>query len=68
MADRPVRAHEAEAAMKEGASIAEVAALAVRDLDPSADLHATAAYRRAVAAVLVRRALTEAADRAKDAA
>jgi len=68
MADRPVRAHEAEAAMKEGAPIAEVAALAVRDLDPSADLHATAAYRRAVAAVLVRRALTEAADRAKDAA
>ena len=68
MADRPVRAHEAEAAMKEGVPIAEVAALAVRDLDPSADLHATAAYRRAVAAVLVRRALTEAADRAKDSA
>ena len=46
VADRPVRALEAEAAMKEGAPIADVAALAVRDLDPSADLHATAAYRR----------------------
>ena len=53
--------------MKEGLPIAEVAALAVHDLEPSADLHATAAYRRSVAAVLVRRALTEAVDRAKDA-
>ncbi len=68
MADRPVRAHEAEAAMKEGVPIADVAALAVRDLDPSADLHATAAYRRSVAAVLVRRALTEATERARSAA
>jgi carbon-monoxide dehydrogenase medium subunit len=68
MADRPVRAHEAEAAMKEGAPIADVAALAVRDLDPSADLHASAAYRRSVAAVLVRRALTEATERARSAA
>ena len=54
--------------MKEGAPIADVAALAVRDLDPSADLHASAAYRRSVAAVLVRRALTEATERARSAA
>ncbi|HTN80330.1 MAG TPA: xanthine dehydrogenase family protein subunit M [Acidimicrobiales bacterium] len=67
VADRPVRAREAEAAMQAGVSIDEAAALAVRDLDPSADLHATAAYRRSVAEVLVRRALTEASDRAKDA-
>ena len=67
VADRPVRPREAEAAMKDGQPIADVAALAVRDIEPLADLHATAAYRRSVAEVLVRRALTEAADRAKDA-
>ncbi len=68
VADRPVRALEAEAAMSEGAPLDEVAALATRDLEPSADLHATAAYRRKVAAVLVRRALTEASHRLKHAA
>jgi carbon-monoxide dehydrogenase medium subunit len=67
VSDRPVRAVEAEAAMRQGAPIDEVAALAARDLDPTADLHASAAYRRSVAKVLVRRALTEAAARAKDA-
>jgi aerobic carbon-monoxide dehydrogenase medium subunit len=67
VSDRPVRAVEAEAAMRQGAPIDEVAALAARDLDPTADLHASAAYRRSVAQVLVRRALTEAAARAKDA-
>ena len=67
VSDRPVRAVEAEAAMRQGAPIDEVAALAARDLDPTADLHASAAYRRSVAEVLVRRALTEAAARAKDA-
>ena len=67
VADRPVRAHEAEVAMQSGAPIDEVADLATRDLDPTADLHASAAYRRSVARVLVRRALTEATERAKDA-
>jgi carbon-monoxide dehydrogenase medium subunit len=66
VADRPVRATEAEAAMREGAPIPDVAALATRDIEPTADLHASAAYRRSVATVLVRRALTEAASRAKD--
>jgi carbon-monoxide dehydrogenase medium subunit len=66
VSDRPVRAHEAEAAMKEGVPVDEVAAIATRDLEPTADLHASAAYRRSVARVLVRRALTEAASRAKD--
>ena len=66
VSDRPVRAHEAEAAMKAGAAIDEAAAIAARDLEPTADLHASAAYRRSVARVLVRRALTEATDRAKD--
>jgi carbon-monoxide dehydrogenase medium subunit len=64
VADRPVRATDAEAAMREGAGMDEVVALATRDLEPSADLHATAAYRRQVASVLVRRALTEASERA----
>ena len=65
VADRPVRATEAEAAMQTGVAIDEVVALATRGLDPSADLHATAAYRRQVAGVLVRRALTEASERAR---
>jgi carbon-monoxide dehydrogenase medium subunit len=38
---------------------------ASNEIDPSTDIHATADYRRSVAAVLVRRALTEALQRAK---
>ena len=68
VSDRPVRASDAELAMRSGASVDEVAAIAVRDLDPPSDLHATAAYRRKVAGVLVRRALTEASERARSAA
>jgi carbon-monoxide dehydrogenase medium subunit len=60
VADRPVRATEAEAAANAGAPIEEVAELATRGLDPVSDLHASAAYRRHVAGVLVRRALTDA--------
>jgi carbon-monoxide dehydrogenase medium subunit len=67
VADRPVRATEAEAAMQSGVAIEEVVALATRGLEPVADLHATAAYRRQVAGVLVRRALTEASERARGA-
>lgn len=59
VADRPVRATEAEAALKAGASDDEVAAIAIRDLEPVADLHASASYRRTVAATLVRRALVD---------
>jgi carbon-monoxide dehydrogenase medium subunit len=65
VADRPVRATEAEAAMREGVPLDEVVATATRGLDPGADLHATAAYRRHVAGVLVRRALTQASERAR---
>jgi CO/xanthine dehydrogenase FAD-binding subunit len=72
VSDRPVRATAAEASL-EGASptddaIAEACALATNDLSPVSDLHATAAYRRTVAGVLVRRALTEAVTRARSAA
>src|SRR4051794_41919165 len=59
VADRPYRATEAEAAAKAGAPIEEIADLATRDLEPVADLHASSAYRKHVAGVLVRRALTE---------
>lgn len=72
VSDRPVRATAAEAVLR-GASptddaIAEACALATADLSPVSDLHATADYRRTVAGVLVRRALTEAVTRARSAA
>jgi carbon-monoxide dehydrogenase medium subunit len=47
------------------ARIAEAARVAgQRDIDPPSDIHATAAYRRHLASVLVGRALTRAAERA----
>jgi carbon-monoxide dehydrogenase medium subunit len=52
-----VRATAAEAALRSGASVDEVVDLATRDLDPVSDLHATAAYRRKVAGVMLRRAI-----------
>jgi carbon-monoxide dehydrogenase medium subunit len=55
----PERALEAERALDEDASSAEVADIATRDLSPVADVHADAAYRRRVAAVLVHRAVEE---------
>ena len=60
VADRPVRATAAEAALRDGAPVEEVVDLATRDLDPVSDLHATSAYRRKVAGVLVRRAIEQA--------
>ena len=42
----------------------EAARLGARALDPDSDIHATAQYRKEVAAVLGRRALQQAADRA----
>ena len=60
VAEVPVRATEAEEALKQGASADEVADLATKDLDPSADLHASAAYRKKVAGVCVKRAITRA--------
>jgi carbon-monoxide dehydrogenase medium subunit len=61
VADRPVRATDAEAALRDGASIDDVAALATRDIEPVSDLHATSEYRRTVARTLVKRALAEVA-------
>ena len=54
------RPGEAERALDQGADAAEVSALATRDLEPVSDVHADAAYRRKVAAVLVRRAIEQA--------
>jgi carbon-monoxide dehydrogenase medium subunit len=64
----PVRVREAETAVK-GAPLSEDAINAAAErvapaIDPQSDVHATAAYRRHVAAVLTRRALREAAQRA----
>jgi len=53
----------AERALDEGAPAAEVAEAATRDLSPVDDVHADGAYRRRIAAVLVRRAIQEARSR-----
>ena len=58
MAATPVRASSVEAALREGASAADAAALADAESDPSADLNASAEFRRHLARVLVGRALT----------
>ena len=60
VAEVPVRCTEAEQALNGGASADEVANLATKDLEPSADLHASAAYRKKVAGVCVKRAITRA--------
>jgi len=62
--DTPLRIPEAEAALAgqpagEGAW-AEAGRIVARAIDPATDLHATAAYRRKVSAVLTERALAEA--------
>jgi carbon-monoxide dehydrogenase medium subunit len=59
----PERALEAERALDEGATSAEVADIATRGLSPVADVHADSAYRRRLAAVLVRRAIEQAGAR-----
>jgi carbon-monoxide dehydrogenase medium subunit len=62
MGSTPVRARATEAALVDGASVAEAAALAADGTEPGADMHADADYRRHLARVLTRRAL-EAATR-----
>jgi carbon-monoxide dehydrogenase medium subunit len=68
----PTRAEEAERLLHDEAPGGEVidaaAAAAAHGLDPAADLHASADYRRRVAATLVGRALRDAFGRARDAA
>jgi carbon-monoxide dehydrogenase medium subunit len=60
MGATPMRAEAAEAAVAAGTSAVEAAAVADEGTDPSADLNASADYRRHLARVLVRRALEQA--------
>jgi carbon-monoxide dehydrogenase medium subunit len=67
VATTPVRLREAEAALagrKLDASAIKAAAAAARALEPISDIHAGADYRRHLAEVMTRRALTDAARRA----
>jgi carbon-monoxide dehydrogenase medium subunit len=68
VADRAVRATGAEAALIDqpanDETIAAAAQEAIRDLDPASDMHGSAAFRRHLASVAVRRALATAASRA----
>jgi carbon-monoxide dehydrogenase medium subunit len=68
VAEVPVRAGAAENLLRgeqaSSALFAQAAQRAVADLDPPADLHGSPAYRKRVAATLVRRALRAAADNA----
>jgi carbon-monoxide dehydrogenase medium subunit len=61
MGSTPLRASATEAALADGASIEDAAALADQRTEPPADLAGTVEYRRHLARVLTRRALTTAA-------
>jgi aerobic carbon-monoxide dehydrogenase medium subunit len=63
MGSTPVRASATEAALADGASITDAAALADQGTDPPADVTASKEYRRHLARLLTRRALTSAAGR-----
>jgi carbon-monoxide dehydrogenase medium subunit len=56
----PLRAAAVEVAVAGGASAAEAAEMAAEGTEPTSDLNANADFRRHLAKVLVRRALTEA--------
>ncbi len=72
VADVPLRASEAESALVGQTPTVETFELAAdaatRGLTPASDLHGSAAFRRQVARVTMRKALTAATARAKDAA
>ncbi len=53
----PLRAHAAEQALADGASVAEAAELAADGTEPGEDVHADREYRQHLARVLTRRAL-----------
>jgi aerobic carbon-monoxide dehydrogenase medium subunit len=59
----PVRAVATEQALASGASVEDAAALADEGTEPVGDMHADPAYRRHLARLLTRRALTAAASR-----
>jgi carbon-monoxide dehydrogenase medium subunit len=63
MGSTPLRATAVEAALANGASVADAAALAAEGTNAGSDIHASKAYREHLARVLVRRALEEASSR-----
>ena len=66
MASTPVRSRDAETALvgrhrsERESGLAEVGRLAVADLDPPSDIHASTAYRQSVGAAMVERAVSDA--------
>ncbi|MEV7011214.1 FAD binding domain-containing protein [Streptosporangium sp. NPDC051022] len=65
----PVRVPEAEDLLREGlsdAAIEEAAAVACERVDPPADIHASAEYRRRLVAVLTRRSLLAVRDELRE--
>jgi carbon-monoxide dehydrogenase medium subunit len=60
MGSTPILATSVSSALSGGASVEDAAQQADADADPQADLNASVEYRRHLAKVLVRRALTEA--------
>jgi carbon-monoxide dehydrogenase medium subunit len=69
-APTPVRAHQAEQALRDQAAgepaVSEAARLAAAGFEPVADIHAPASYRASVTRTLAARALTDALARAKE--
>ena len=63
MGPTPLHARATEEALASGQSIADAAALADSDTEPTQDIHASRDYRRHLARVLTRRALEAAAAR-----
>jgi carbon-monoxide dehydrogenase medium subunit len=56
----PVRVREAERVLDDGGSGRDTAQVAAREINPTSDLHGSVAFRRAIAAEMVRRALAQA--------
>ena len=63
----PVRLSAAESALSDGADTQGVVAAAVEGLEPTADIHASAQYRKKVTGVLVARAVGRAMEEARGA-
>lgn len=64
MGGTPLRATETERVLAAGGSIVDAAALAAEGTSPVQDMHASPEYRRHLAQLLTRRALTSARERA----
>jgi aerobic carbon-monoxide dehydrogenase medium subunit len=68
MASTPVRATAAESVVTGSTSgaldVGDISRMAVAELEPPDDIHASGAYRRRVGAVMVERVLTQAIEEA----